>query len=152
MIPRTAESLLAAVGSGNREAFRSLYQLAAPRLYAICLRMSRSREVADDCLQDVFFRVWQKAHTFDPANNGYGWLVRASLRTLADHHARRLVVQRPQGLGLRLHLGQVLGELGPQSLNIHQTGQGDQHLYRTGDPGEQLSDRKSTRLNSSHRT
>ena len=46
--------LLEAVSEGNRAALRRLYELAAPRLFGIALRILRDREKAADVLVRVF--------------------------------------------------------------------------------------------------
>lgn len=58
---------LAATAGGDRAAFRALYAAAAPKLFGICLRILRDRAEAEDALQEIFTRVWTRAHRFDPA-------------------------------------------------------------------------------------
>ncbi len=79
----TIEDMLARVATGDRQAFRALYAKAGPRLYAICLRMMRSRDQADDVFQEVLVKVWEKSWQFDPAKGeALAWLV-----TLTRHAA-----------------------------------------------------------------
>ena len=68
-------SLLDAVASGNRKAFRTLYDKSAPVLFAICVRLMRDREVAQDVLQEAMTRIWRKAHLFDASRgNAMAWM------------------------------------------------------------------------------
>jgi RNA polymerase sigma-70 factor (ECF subfamily) len=68
-------SLLEAVGSGDRKAFRSLYDKSAPVLFAVCMRLMRDRDAAQDVLQEAMTRIWCKAHLFDAAKgNALGWM------------------------------------------------------------------------------
>lgn len=60
------EGLLIAVAKHDRGAFRVLYDLASPKLYATILRIVRSSSAAEEVLQDVFLRIWQKAESFSP--------------------------------------------------------------------------------------
>lgn len=60
------EGLLEAVAGADREAFRTLYDLAAPKLFATILRIVRVRASAEEILQDVFLRIWQNASSFSP--------------------------------------------------------------------------------------
>lgn len=60
------ERLLVAVARRDRVAFRHLYDLAAPKLFAVILRIVRNRPAAEDVLQDVFLRIWQNAESFSP--------------------------------------------------------------------------------------
>lgn len=68
-------NLLKAVASGDRQAFRSLYDQTAPILYGICVRLMRDREAAQDVLQEAMVRIWTKAHLFDPSKgNALAWM------------------------------------------------------------------------------
>jgi RNA polymerase sigma-70 factor, ECF subfamily len=68
-------SLLAAVASGDRKAFRTLYDKSAPVLFAICVRLMRDRDVAQDVLQEAMTRIWRKAHLFDASKgNALAWM------------------------------------------------------------------------------
>ncbi len=68
-------SLLEATASGDRKAFRTLYGKAAPILFAVCMRLMRERETAQDVLQEAMVRIWSKAHLFDAAKgNALGWM------------------------------------------------------------------------------
>jgi len=58
--------LIAAVATGDRMALRALYDAAAPKLLGIILRILRDRGAAEDALQEVFVRIWQRAGTYDP--------------------------------------------------------------------------------------
>jgi RNA polymerase sigma-70 factor (ECF subfamily) len=58
--------LIAAVATGDRMALRALYDAAAPKLLGIILRILRDRGSAEDALQEVFVRIWQRAGTYDP--------------------------------------------------------------------------------------
>lgn len=44
---------------GSVKAFSDLYDFYAPRLYAFCLRMSKSREDAEETVQDTFVWLWR---------------------------------------------------------------------------------------------
>jgi RNA polymerase sigma-70 factor, ECF subfamily len=68
-------TLLDAVASGDRKAFRTLYDKSAPVLFAICVRLMRDRDVAQDVLQEAMTRIWRKAHLFDASKgNAMVWM------------------------------------------------------------------------------
>ncbi len=68
-------SLLEAAASGDREAFRTLYDESAPVLFAICVRLMRDRGLAQDVFQEAMTRIWRKAHLFDASKgNAMGWM------------------------------------------------------------------------------
>ncbi|WP_432770400.1 MAG: sigma-70 family RNA polymerase sigma factor [Sphingopyxis sp.] len=56
---------LAAVGRGERVALRAVYDLTAAKLFGICLRICGERASAEDVLQTVYIKVWERAGQFD---------------------------------------------------------------------------------------
>ena len=68
--------LLQRCAAKDTAAFRSLYDKTSPILFARLLRMLRRRSVAEEALQDVFVRVWQRAAQYE-AHRGraLAWLV-----------------------------------------------------------------------------
>ena len=69
------DALLAAVARADVDAFRRLYDLAAPKLLGTILRMLKNRPVAEEVLQDVFLRIWQNAGGFSPQSASAGiWM------------------------------------------------------------------------------
>ncbi|AML50732.1 sigma-70 family RNA polymerase sigma factor [Falsihalocynthiibacter arcticus] len=70
------EDFIVRTGLGDRAAFSSLYSATSAKLFGICLRVLNNRAEAEDALQDVFVRVWQKANSY--VVNGYSpmtWLI-----------------------------------------------------------------------------
>lgn len=55
------EDLLARTALRDREAFNALYDLMAPHLFAVVLRILHTRSLAEEALQDAFVQIWQKA-------------------------------------------------------------------------------------------
>lgn len=68
--------LLARSAAGDQAAFRALYERSAGRLYAIALRITRDRSVAETVLQETYARIWQNARRFDPAHgHALTWMI-----------------------------------------------------------------------------
>ncbi len=57
--------LLARVARQDKSAFSDLYKATSAKLYGIILRISRRPAVAQELLQEVFIRIWQRAGDFD---------------------------------------------------------------------------------------
>jgi RNA polymerase sigma-70 factor (ECF subfamily) len=67
--------LIAAVGGGDRAAFRALYDRTSAKLFGIILRIIRNRAAAEDVLQDVYLRIWRSAASYAPeAGPPLAWL------------------------------------------------------------------------------
>ncbi len=58
--------LLLLCAQGDQQAFARLYQRTSARLYAVCLRLLRSRQLAEEALQDGYLKIWRNAASFDP--------------------------------------------------------------------------------------
>jgi RNA polymerase sigma-70 factor (ECF subfamily) len=68
--------LLQRCAAQDSAAFRTLYDKTSPILFARLLRMLRRRSVAEEVLQDVYVRIWQRAAQFE-AHRGraLAWMV-----------------------------------------------------------------------------
>ncbi|HEY6641968.1 sigma-70 family RNA polymerase sigma factor [Povalibacter sp.] len=58
------EALLARCALHDERALAELYRLVSGRLLGLLLRMLRSRAVAEDALQDVMVRIWQRSDQY----------------------------------------------------------------------------------------
>jgi RNA polymerase sigma-70 factor (ECF subfamily) len=68
--------LLQRCAAQDSAAFRTLYDRTSPIVFARLLRMLRRRSVAEEALQDVYVRIWQRAAQFE-AHRGraLAWMV-----------------------------------------------------------------------------
>ena len=73
--------LMLRASDGDEAAFRRFYDLTAPVVLAILVRLLKDRFVAEDVLQDAMVIAWRKASSFDPE--------RATARTWVITIARR---------------------------------------------------------------
>ena len=61
---RDDAALLARLATGDRTALVPLYEQYAGPVFALTLRIVADRVAAEDLLQEVFVRVWQRADTY----------------------------------------------------------------------------------------
>jgi RNA polymerase sigma-70 factor (ECF subfamily) len=66
--------LFRAFMSGKREAFTEMYLRFRQKVYDYCLRMLGNAEEAEDMYQEVFIRVFQRAHQFAEDKSLAGWI------------------------------------------------------------------------------
>jgi RNA polymerase sigma-70 factor (ECF subfamily) len=84
------EALLQACAGGDRTALHGLYLATAPQLFGLALSILRSRELAEDIMQDSFVSVWRYAHSFDPGRgSAMAWLARIVRNRCIDHLRQR---------------------------------------------------------------
>jgi RNA polymerase sigma-70 factor (ECF subfamily) len=82
--------LLQACAAGDRAALHSLYSVTAPQLFGLALGILRSREQAEDIVQDSFVLVWRHARSFDPGRGAaMAWLARIVRNECIDLLRRR---------------------------------------------------------------
>ncbi len=68
--------LLARCGLGDRGAFRALYDLTAPKLFGVTLRILGSRAEAEEALQEACVKIWSNAGRYQPGRGSpVGWMV-----------------------------------------------------------------------------
>ena len=86
---------LARVAQGDRQAFATVYQATAPKLLGIAARILGTRDRAEDVLQDVYVKIWDNAHKFDPAKASPITWMAAITRNRALDEVRRV---KPQSI------------------------------------------------------
>ncbi|MFS8081909.1 MAG: RNA polymerase sigma factor [Ginsengibacter sp.] len=58
----------------DRSSQSRLYEHFAPKMFGVCMRYSRSREEAEDILQDGFMQVFKSLHSFKFDGSFEGWI------------------------------------------------------------------------------
>ncbi|RKW52527.1 RNA polymerase sigma factor [Hoylesella loescheii] len=77
------ERYVAALKEGSREAFTMLYNLYADRLYSFALVQTKSKQMAEDVVQDTFLKLWNNRTNL----NCYG-----NVQALVFTMARNLII------------------------------------------------------------
>src|SRR6195952_2587711 len=91
----TAEiaDLIARCALRDRGAFHDLYGRTSAKLYGVTLRILRDRSEAEEALQEVYVKIWQRADKYVPG--GYSpisWLV-----AVARNHSLDVIrARKPQ--------------------------------------------------------
>jgi RNA polymerase sigma-70 factor (ECF subfamily) len=87
--------LLRAIAGGDRSAFDRLSRRHLDRAYGVALRMTGSRADAEDVVQDVFLRLWQRPDAWRPGQAQFStWLYRVVVNRCLD------LKRRPRGTDL----------------------------------------------------
>lgn len=83
-------ALLAAVADGDHGAFSTLMDRHGPRALALAIRMTGTRQDAEDIVQEAFLRVWRHAGRWDPSGGARfsTWLYRIVLNLCLDRKRR----------------------------------------------------------------
>jgi len=84
--------LLARTALADQKAFAELYQLSAPHLYAVALRILREAAAAEEVLQESFVNVWHHAGSYVAARSQpLTWLTSIVRNRCLDQLRRREV-------------------------------------------------------------
>jgi len=68
--------LLRAIAGGDQGALHSLYEQTHRIVFTLIVRITMNRETAEEVTLDVFYDVWRKSSTYDPANGSViGWIM-----------------------------------------------------------------------------
>jgi RNA polymerase sigma-70 factor (ECF subfamily) len=89
------DALAAQVARGNSAALEALYDRYSATVLGLTLKILADRSVAEDVLQETFWRVWKSADTYQPQRGSFtSWLFRIARNLAIDMYRRRNV--RPQ--------------------------------------------------------
>ena len=88
-------ALVAAARGGDMRAFERLYRLHSGKVMGLCLRMTRRRDVAEDCVQQTFIRAWRNLAAFEGRSAFGTWLHRIAVNEVLtpgaqSRHALRI--------------------------------------------------------------
>lgn len=84
--------LIDRVALRDRAAFDALYAATSAKLFGVLLRILNDRAEAEDALQEVFVRIWQKAGRFRSGRgSGMSWLIAVA----RNHAIDRLRSRKP---------------------------------------------------------
>ena len=82
--------LLRHVATGDTDALRALYDRYGPVLYGLAVRSLGDRQLAEDCVQEVFVTAWRSAGSYDPRRASIStWLFAIARNKTVDAHRRR---------------------------------------------------------------
>lgn len=88
-------ALIARMGAGDHKALTALYALYSDALFSLALRMTGEPRDAEEVLQDVFVKMWQRAPGFDPDKaRPFTWAVMITRSQAIDRLRRRDVRRR----------------------------------------------------------
>ena len=79
------EELIGRVSLGDRAAFAALYDATSGKLFAVCLRVLKNKSEAEDTLQDVYLRIWNKADRYAVTRHSpMTWLITVARNLAID--------------------------------------------------------------------
>jgi RNA polymerase sigma-70 factor (ECF subfamily) len=75
--------------AGDSSAFETLFKKCERQVHALVLRIVRDPDDAQDIVQAVFTKAFEKLHTYDPKYQFFSWVYRIGLNESLNHTRRR---------------------------------------------------------------
>jgi len=72
------------VKMGNKEAFRVLFERYAPKIYNFALSYLRNEQEAEEMVQDVFLKIWEKRENLDKSKNIKSFIFKIAVNSIYD--------------------------------------------------------------------
>lgn len=76
--------------AGDLQAFERLYRENERRVYALCMRLTSSPDLAEELTQEVFIRAWKKLGTFRGQSSFSSWLYPLTVNVARSEHRSRM--------------------------------------------------------------
>jgi len=80
---------MAAVGAGEVGKLAVLFERHHRPLFRYFVSMNRNREISEDLVQDVFFRMLRYRESYDPQQSFAAWMYQIARNTNIDHAQKR---------------------------------------------------------------
>ncbi|GDX43848.1 DNA-directed RNA polymerase sigma-70 factor [Bacteroidota bacterium] len=81
----TEEILIIGCQEKNPQAQQELYQRFSPKMLSVCYRYAKSREDAEDMLQEGFIKVFTQINQFEQRGSLEGWILKTIVHTCINH-------------------------------------------------------------------
>ncbi len=90
---RELADVLARVAKRDRVAFEIMYGATSAKLYGVVLKLLSRRGLADEVLQDVYLRIWERAGDFDASRGSpITWMATIARNRALDELRRQKVL------------------------------------------------------------
>lgn len=89
--PKYEKSLVAALRQGDQEAFNQLFFAYEKKLYFFAYKLLQSHADAEEVVQEVFLRIWDKRNTLDEQRSFNAYLITIAKNIIYNRASRRVV-------------------------------------------------------------
>lgn len=89
------EDMILRIALRDQAAFSSLYDATSAKLFGVCLRVLNNRGDAEDVLQEVYVRIWNKADSYSVTGHSpMTWLITVARNLAIDRLRARSAATR----------------------------------------------------------
>ncbi len=85
----TDQELALRIKTGEKEAFRELFNRYAPRIFKFAFSYLKNKDDAKELIQNVFLKIWEKRDLIDPKQNIKAFIFTITVNMIYDFIRRR---------------------------------------------------------------
>src|ERR1044072_6867388 len=85
---QTAQLIEACI-KGDRQSQSRLYSMYTQKMFLVCLRYAKSREEAEEILQEGFMKIFESMHQFRFAGSFEGWMRRIMVNCALQRYRKK---------------------------------------------------------------
>src|SRR6266568_1956588 len=117
MVDPSDEELARRTGERDVAAFTELYDRYSSPVYALAVHMLGPTD-AEDVVQEIFLRLWNKAEQFDAARGSFGaWFMSSARHYVLD---KLRALKRQQQIMMAEEVHELLSEAADTSMNVEE--------------------------------
>jgi RNA polymerase sigma-70 factor (family 1) len=94
--PYEGNALLHRIAAGDEQSFRSLFDLYKNRFYLVALKMTRSETVAEELVQEIFFKIWRNRGSLVNIENADAYLFTIAYREIYRYFKKLALEKKMQ--------------------------------------------------------
>lgn len=72
------------IRTGEKNAYQQLFERYAPRIFQFSLSYLKNQADAEELVQDVFLKIWEKRETLDQSKNIKSFIFKVAVNTIYD--------------------------------------------------------------------
>ncbi|MBX7089347.1 MAG: sigma-70 family RNA polymerase sigma factor [Cyclobacteriaceae bacterium] len=112
-------TLIASLRSKDKRALEYLYDNYSGALYGAIYRIVRKEEVAEEVLQDVFLKIWNRIDNYDPAKGRlFTWMLNLAKNQAIDKTRSKEISRENKTGGIENYVSDVkTGEFAEQQVD-----------------------------------
>jgi RNA polymerase sigma-70 factor (ECF subfamily) len=80
----TDSELARKINAGEKNAYQELFERYAPRIYQFSLSYLKNKSDAEELVQDVFLKIWEKRDMLDESKNIKSFIFKVAVNTIYD--------------------------------------------------------------------
>ncbi len=77
------------IANEDKNAYQILFEKYAPRIYSFSLNYLKNKSDAEELVQDVFLKIWEKRHILDASQNIKAFIFKIAVNTIYDFIRRK---------------------------------------------------------------